>query len=178
MGVWCRPVEANVNACVQTGLRGADRREMASTCYIAGPLLSPKLHDTHTQMYTLVWNCVGVCPCPLPPVLSSAHGGRKRDGCPLFSLPLLLSSSIQLLSHSLLFPHLSFDFFRHHLFCCSLLFSLHLSSSQLAYAHSSSSLSLSGCLSASASLLLISVPREETPAPSILFFSVSCHCYL
>lgn len=37
MGLQFRSVDANVNVCRQTGLRGADRREMASTCYIAGP---------------------------------------------------------------------------------------------------------------------------------------------
>lgn len=74
-----RPVEANVNACRQTGLRGADRREMASTCYIAGPplLSTPQLHDTqtHTWIYTLACVCVRVCPCPLPSVVSCAPGG-------------------------------------------------------------------------------------------------------
>ena len=39
MGVWFRPAEANANVCRQTGLRGADRREMVSTCYTAGPPL-------------------------------------------------------------------------------------------------------------------------------------------
>lgn len=60
MGMRCRPVEANVNACRQTGLRGADRREMASTCYIAGPplLSTPQLHDTHT--YKSTHQCVSV----------------------------------------------------------------------------------------------------------------------
>lgn len=48
----CKPGEANVNACRQIGLRGADRREMASTCYIAGipALFTPQLHDTHAYV--------------------------------------------------------------------------------------------------------------------------------
>lgn len=166
-----------MNACRQTGLRGADRREMASTCYIAGPplLSTPQLHDTHTHTHKFTLSCVSVWVLPMPSVLSCAPGGRERDGCPFFSLPLLLSSSILLLTHtrSSILPCspllLSFDLSPpRYLFSCSLLFSLHLSSSQLAYALSSSSLSLSGCLSASTSLPLISLFREETPAPSIL----------
>lgn len=119
-----------MNACRQTGLRGADRREMASTCYIAGaPLLStPQLHDTHTHTHIIRCVCSRVL-CPQSrPVLPEA---QERDGCPLFSLPL--SSSIPLLTHTnpsippLLFP---FDLsLPCYLFRCSLLFSLHLSSS-------------------------------------------------
>lgn len=88
MGVSCRPVEANVNTCGQTGLRGADRREMASTCCIAGPLLpsSPQLHDTHINLHT----CVCVCPCPLPSALSWAlwrHRGMDALSSPCPSSP-------------------------------------------------------------------------------------------
>lgn len=129
--------------------------------------------------------CAGVCSCPLNSVLSCVPGGSERDGCPLFSLPLLLSSSILLLSHTrkrilpcspLLF---SFDLsLPRYLFCCSLLFSAHLSSSQLAYALSSSSLSLSGCLSASASLALISLLRRDFCPQHSLSLSCSCLCYL
>lgn len=58
MVVWFRPAEANATVCRQTGLRGADKREMASTCYIAGRRVSftPQLHDTH-----LLHECVSVC---------------------------------------------------------------------------------------------------------------------
>lgn len=163
-----------MNACVQTGLRGTDRREMASTCYIAGPLLSPKLHDTHTHKSTHLCASVWVFAHVLCPQSRPVHTEVERGMDVLFfSLPLLLSSSIWLLSHTLLSPHLSFNLsLLHYLFRRSLLFSLHLSSSQLAYALSSSSLSLSGCLSASASLALIPLLREETCAPSILSLSL------
>lgn len=70
MGVWFRPAETNVNVCRQTGLRGADRREMVSTCYMPG-LLSFLPHSwmTHTQTwaYSLVCGCL-----PVSSVLSCA----------------------------------------------------------------------------------------------------------
>lgn len=48
----CRPVEANANVCRQTGLRGADRREMASTCCITGP--STPLHPTGCRVHLVL----------------------------------------------------------------------------------------------------------------------------
>lgn len=102
-GCDCRPVEANVNMCRQKELRGADRREMASTCYIAGPppsLPHSCMTHMHVNLHAGVYLCGCLAVCPLPSVLSCASGGRQRDGCPLFSLPLVLSSSILLLSHT------------------------------------------------------------------------------
>lgn len=74
-----RPVEANVNACRQTGLRGADRREMASTCYIAGPplLSTPQLHDTQTHMDLHTSLCLCAC-LPVSSALSLVLCSRRQ----------------------------------------------------------------------------------------------------
>lgn len=148
-----------MNACRQTGLRGADRREMASTCYIAGASLlsTPQLHDTHTHAY--------VCVCvPVSSALSLVLCSRRlREGWMssllLASPPLIFNPAAY--SHKPKHPTFDVSLPRY-LFRCSLLFSLHLSSSQLAYAPSSSSLSLSGCLSASASLALLSAQLRDS----------------
>lgn len=103
MGMRCRPVEANVNMCRQKELRGADKREMASTCYIAGPppsLPHSCMTHTHVNLHAGVYLRGCLLVCPLPSVLSCASGGWQRDGYRLFSLPLVLSSSILLLSHT------------------------------------------------------------------------------
>lgn len=170
MDVWFRTPEANASVYRQTGLRGADRHEMVSTCYIAGPpfFCTLQLHDTQTCIFSQVCLLTRL----LPLVLPCAHRSRERDACPLLSLPLLPSSSILLLSHRQTNPSL---------LCLSIYFILALSlaavwlsppllsSLQFAYVLSSSYLSFSGCLSASASLVLSSLHREKSSAPSILF---------
>lgn len=109
MGMGCRPVDANVKACRQTGLREADRREMATTCYIAAPPLlstSQLHHHTHMDMNlhaVWVFACV-LCPQSCP-VLPEAARGMDVLSAPLLSS---LSSSILLLSHT-----------RKHLLTCS-----------------------------------------------------------
>lgn len=172
MVVWFRPAEANVTVCRQTGLRGADNREMASTCYIAGRRVSftPQLHDTH-----LLHECVSVC-WLVSPAFSLVRCTWRQRGMDVLSSPCLSVSHLRsrrLVTHKPILPSspLSFDLsFPRYLFCCSLLFSLHLSSSQLAYALSSLPLSLAGCLSASACLALISLLGEDSLAPSISLF--------
>lgn len=163
MGMWFRPAETNGNVCRQTGLRGADRREMVSTCYMAGPplLFTLQLHDTHRHGST--HQCV--CLLQFSALSRGLHTrGRERGGCPLFSLPLLLSSSILLLSHTHIPSSLSFlSSLPRYLSGWSLLFSLHLSSSQ--HMLFPQPTYLSGCLSASASTLLISPLGGKTLLP-------------
>lgn len=87
-----------MNMCRQKELRGADRREMASTCYIAGPppsLPHSCMTHMHVNLHAGVYLCGCLAVCPLPSVLSCASGGRQRDGCPLLSSPCLSSSHLQ-----------------------------------------------------------------------------------
>lgn len=103
--------------------------------------------------------------------------GKERDGCPLFSLPLLLSFLILLLSHMQTYPlsPLSFPFIfpssspwlHLALFVASFIFLLSVRSLPL--------LSFSGCLSASACMLADLSARRgcSYPPPPPAFFSSS-----
>lgn len=102
-----------MNACRQTGLRGADRREMASTCYIAGPplLSTPQLHDTHTHINSHSCVCLCVCVgvahvlCPQScPVLLEAERERWMSFLLLASPPLIFDPAAY--SHTLKYPTL------------------------------------------------------------------------
>lgn len=129
----------------------------------------------HTNQHTSGCLCGRLC--PLPSALSCARGGRQRDGCPLFSLPLLLSSLILLLSHTQTYPallssplHLSLPHYlplQFALFIASLILSVSICSLLILL------ISLRLSFRLSASLALISLLREETPAPSVLFLSPS-----
>lgn len=82
-----------MNACRQTRLRRADRREMASTCYIAGPLLlsTPQLHDTLTHTHRLIYAgvCLSVCVFMSSALSLVLCSRRQQEGW--MSSPLLAS---------------------------------------------------------------------------------------
>lgn len=170
MGIRCKPEEANVNVCRQIGLRGADRREMASTCYIAGlPALStPQLRDTNTHTHVNLHGSVYLCGClPVSSALSFVLcSWRPAEG----RMSSLLLASCPPIFDPTSHANVSYPTLPSFVF---LFVAPSRSLSQQFVLFIASLILYVSYVSSSTSLVLISLHREKTPAPSILSLSLT-----